>query len=142
MNIRRKIYYDKATGNVILHLREQRNVFGVIETTFEQDVTTFIELSSRNVETIGWIVLEVGQYAQDFVECTGFRVDPSTERLEFSYPDPHAPEADPVYQQPLTDQVEVLKKESTLLKAQNNALTERTDFHEDLIAEMAMIVYS
>ena len=37
---------------------------------------------------------------------------------------------------------EQLKAENTLLKAQNKALTDRTDFHEDLIAEMAMVVYS
>lgn len=38
-------------------------------------------------------------------------------------------------------QIEELKKENTLLKAQNKALTEKTDFHEELIAEMAMLVY-
>ena len=37
---------------------------------------------------------------------------------------------------------ELLKNENVLLKAQNQALTERTDFHEELIAEMAMMVYS
>ena len=36
---------------------------------------------------------------------------------------------------------ESLKNENVLLKAQNQALTERTDFHEELIAEMAMMVY-
>jgi hypothetical protein len=38
-------------------------------------------------------------------------------------------------------EVEELKQENILLKAQNQALTDRTDFHEDLIAEMAMLVY-
>ena len=36
----------------------------------------------------------------------------------------------------------LLKKENTLLKAQNQALNEKTDFHEELIAEMAMLVYA
>ena len=35
-----------------------------------------------------------------------------------------------------------LEQENKLLKAQNQALTEKTDFHEELIAEMAMLVYS
>ncbi|MFJ8268538.1 hypothetical protein [Peribacillus asahii] len=38
-------------------------------------------------------------------------------------------------------EIEILKQENTLLKAQNQALTDRTDFHEELIAEMAMLVY-
>lgn len=37
---------------------------------------------------------------------------------------------------------DILKKENKLLKAQNQALNEKTDFHEELIAEMAMMVYS
>jgi len=38
-------------------------------------------------------------------------------------------------------EVEQLQKENQLLKAQNNALSERADFIEDIIAEMAMQVY-
>lgn len=34
-----------------------------------------------------------------------------------------------------------LKQENTLLKAQNQALTERADFIEDVVAEMAAQVY-
>lgn len=34
-----------------------------------------------------------------------------------------------------------LKQENTLLKAQNQALTERADFIEDVVAEMAVQVY-
>ncbi|WP_339308828.1 hypothetical protein NSS98_25320 [Paenibacillus sp. FSL E2-0274] len=38
-------------------------------------------------------------------------------------------------------EIEILKKENMLLKAQNNAITERADFIEDIIAEMAMHIY-
>ncbi|WP_342409819.1 hypothetical protein [Paenibacillus sp. FSL R10-2778] len=38
-------------------------------------------------------------------------------------------------------EIELLKKENMLLKAQNNAITERADFIEDIIAEMAMQIY-
>ncbi|EHB65277.1 hypothetical protein [Paenibacillus lactis] len=41
----------------------------------------------------------------------------------------------------LSEQVAELKQENTLLKAQNSALTERTEFIEDVIAEMAQQVY-
>lgn len=42
----------------------------------------------------------------------------------------------------LESENKTLQHENTLLKAQNEALTERTDFHEELIAEMAMLVYA
>jgi hypothetical protein len=38
-------------------------------------------------------------------------------------------------------EVEILIQENTLLKAQIQATTDRSDFHEELIAEMAMMVY-
>lgn len=41
----------------------------------------------------------------------------------------------------LLQENEQLKHEKQLLKAQNNALAERADFIEDIIAEMAMQVY-
>lgn len=41
----------------------------------------------------------------------------------------------------LSEQVAELQQENTLLKAQNSALTERTEFIEDVIAEMAQQVY-
>ncbi len=37
--------------------------------------------------------------------------------------------------------IERLEEENKLLKAQSNALSERADFVEDLIAEMAMLIY-
>ncbi|MEH7389664.1 hypothetical protein [Bacillus sp. JJ1474] len=37
--------------------------------------------------------------------------------------------------------LEKLQQDNILLKAQNQALIERTDFHEELIAELAMFVY-
>lgn len=42
---------------------------------------------------------------------------------------------------PKPDPIEVLKDENTLLKAQVQALSERNDFIEDCIAEMAGMVY-
>lgn len=42
---------------------------------------------------------------------------------------------------PVRDKVETLEHEKDLLKAQNNALSERADFIEDVVAEMAAQVY-
>lgn len=115
----RKIYYDKETGNVILDTGEMMGV--VVETTIEQDIETFTALSERNRDTFDVLQLEYGQYAQDFAECNGYRVNPETKELEFSYPDPNDPEPqEPIYQKPLSEELEETKQaiaELTLLIA-------------------------
>lgn len=102
--IGRKIYYDKATGNVIVDTGEK--VGAVVDTTINQDFETYQALKERVRDTVGVIQLEYGQYAADFAQCNGYRVNPETLELEFSYPDPNATEPqEPVYQKPLTEQL-------------------------------------
>jgi hypothetical protein len=120
--IGRKIYYDKSTGNVIVDTGEKMGA--VVETTIDQDFETYQVLKERVRDTVGVIQLEYGQYAQDFAECNGYRVNPETLELEFSYPDPNATEPqEPVYQKPLTEQLKETQQavaELTLLLATLN----------------------
>lgn len=101
--IGRKIYYDKLNGNVILDTGERSG--SVVETTFDQDIATFTVLSERNRGTFDVIELPFGGYAQDFAESNGYRVNVTNGTLEFSYPDPNAPEAPRVFVKPLTEQI-------------------------------------
>ena len=103
MQIGRKIYYDTTSGNVILDTGEFQGY--VVPTTVEQDIQTYKALSERNRETFDTIELEYGQYAQDFMDCNGYRVNPETKELEFSYPDPNEPEVEQPYQAPLSEKV-------------------------------------
>lgn len=113
MQVGRRIYFDVPTGNPIVDTGERQGF--VVPTTVEQDIATFKALFERNRETFDYIELEFGQYAQDFMECNGYRVNPETRRMEFSYPDPNEPvPQEPVYQTPLSVQVE----------AQNQAIAE------------------
>lgn len=121
MKIGRKIYYEIPTGNIIVDTGERQGF--VRETTTGQDIQTYKELSERNRDTFDVIELEYGQYAQDFAECNGYRVNTETEESEFSYPDPNAPEDEPVYQKPLSEQI--------------NELEEKTD---QAIMELTMIL--
>ncbi|MGG2988744.1 hypothetical protein ABEO46_06430 [Geobacillus stearothermophilus] len=102
--IGKKIYYEKDTGNIILVTPEQSG--DAVESTIDQDFEKYEVLKQRVRDTVGVIQLEYGQYEQDFAQCNGFRVNPQTLELEFSYPDPNATEPqDPVYQKPLTEQL-------------------------------------
>ena len=102
--IGRRIYYEKVTGKVILDTGERSGY--VVETTIDQDFETYAVLAERVRETVGVIQLEYGQYAADFAACNGFRVNPQTREIEFSYPDPQNPEAPPVFQRPLSEQIQ------------------------------------
>lgn len=118
--IGRKIYYDKITGNAILDTGEKMGA--VIETTVDQDFETYQALKERVRDTVGVIQLEFGQYAADFAQCNGYRVNPQTLELEFSYPDPNVTEPqESVFVKPLSEQIEETKQaivELTLLLAQ------------------------
>jgi len=113
MQIGRRIYYEIATGNVILDTGERQGA--VVPTTIEQDFQTYRALAERVPETVGVLELQFGEYAADFAACNGYRVDVSgeTPTLVFSYPDPNQPpEAPPVYQRSLSEQIEELRAEN------------------------------
>lgn len=109
MEIGRRIYYDILTGNILVDTGERQGF--VRETTIEEDISTFKVLSERNPETFDFIELEYGQYAQDFIECNGYRINPKTLKIEFSYPDPSGEEPqEPIYQEPLSTRIDKLEQ--------------------------------
>lgn len=107
--IGRKLYWDKLTGNVIVDVGEMEG--DVRETTIEEDYQVYKALQERVPETVGCMKFQFGQYAQDFAECNGYKVNPDTQTLEFSYPDPNIPAPqEPVYQKPLSEKVADLEQ--------------------------------
>lgn len=107
MRIGRKIFYDKVTGVKILDTGQWDDV--IREKTVDEEISTFTTLSERNRATFDVLELPYGAFAQDFAECSGYRVNPATRTLEFSYAPPSDP---PVFQRPLTEQVADLKAEN------------------------------
>jgi hypothetical protein len=100
--IGRKIYYDKATGNVIIDTGEKKGY--VVESTIDQDFETYRELKERVRDTVGVIQLEYGQFANEFATSTGYRINPTTLEIEFNY-DPNF-----TLEQYKTFKIEELKK--------------------------------
>jgi len=179
MEIGRKIYYDKVSGNVVLDTQEQSGM--VFPTTVDMDVENYLALSQRNRDSFDVVELKFGAHYQDFVNSRSYRVNPKTKELEFSSPDSSVDETKPpVFIKPLTMQLEEqsklleeqaellaelkanqgtadklqfdiseeqqkliaqLKTKNSLLSIQNGANAERTEFLEELIAEIAMLLY-
>jgi hypothetical protein len=104
-----KIYYDIVTGERIWD--NSYNQSTTID--FNHDYAVVGELKVRVKESIGLLVLENGLYAQDFAECNGYRVNVATRELEFSYPVPGEPQAEPTFQKPLSEQVKELETKLT-----------------------------
>ena len=109
MEIGRKIYYEVSTGNRIIDIGERQGP--VLPSTIDQDIASYKVLSERNRETFDVIELEYGQYSQDFTECNGYRVNPETKEIEFSYPNPNEPDVEQPFQTPLSEEVTRLKQE-------------------------------
>ncbi|MFX3636273.1 MAG: hypothetical protein ACE3L7_29805 [Candidatus Pristimantibacillus sp.] len=111
----KRIYYEKATGNVLVTTNDMQGD-GVIRPTVEQDKLLYAAFKALNEEAYDYIELEYGQYAQDFADCDGFLVDLTGEqKLLFSYPNPSTPEVPQIYQQPLSEQVASLQANNLTL---------------------------
>lgn len=104
-----RLFYDIFTGEVFL----VNNMYK--KTSFEHDQSVFKELTKRHEDTYSYVDISLNQYEQDFAESNGYRVNPETKELEFSYPDPNEPEAPPVYQKPLSEEVEEVKAQNVTL---------------------------
>ncbi|WP_051236802.1 hypothetical protein [Paenibacillus pinihumi] len=81
MEIGRKIYYDKASGEVIVDTGQRAG--SVVPTTVEQDYAAYRSLVVRLPDTVGLLQLQYGDFEQDFANCVGYRVDPDTEQVLF-----------------------------------------------------------
>src|SRR5690606_21258918 len=107
-----------------------------------QDFETYAALAERVPETVGMIHLAFGQYAQDFMSCNGYRVNPDTGELEFSYPDPSEPEAPPVYRLPLSVEIETIKDENAFLALELASTQARLDQAEQEQADLLLTLVS
>ncbi|SYX85886.1 hypothetical protein [Paenibacillus alvei] len=117
MIIGRRIYFDIATGSVLVDTGERSG--NVVETTLDYDISVYKALNERVRESYDYIELEYRQYDESFAACNGYRINPKTKKIEFSYPDPNQPE--PVYRKPLSEEVDELKQsvaELTIMIAQ------------------------
>jgi len=84
MDVGRRVYYDKATGNVIQFTGTMTGDVRV--PTVELDFHSYKSLAERVPETVGVILLEYGDYEEDFTRGDPVRIDLETEGILFHYP--------------------------------------------------------
>lgn len=121
-----KVYYSNPTGNVIKIIGDMMGF--VKETTFEQDYKIYKELNEMEVETIGLIELEYGEYSKLSANSTGVSVNLETKELQFTYePLPEIPQ-EPTEMENLQSEVVTLKDTVEQVKQEN------ADLHFELMS--------
>ena len=116
MQVGAKIYYEKMTGSIVVNTGERSG--DVIDTTDEQDFSTYIALTERVPNTIAVLRLEYGAHASDFAEGGVItRIDLDTLTPLFTYPDPRNPETPQEPQPALSTKVATLESETTATQA-------------------------
>lgn len=83
MQIGRKIYFDKFTGNILVEIGER--IGGVRDTTQDEDFASYSNLQGRTIESVGVLQLEYGQYSEQFQNCYGYSVNPETNKIVFNF---------------------------------------------------------
>lgn len=140
MNGNRRIFYDIFTGNIIHEISRNGDF---ILPSIENEIKIYKVLSERNKDTFDYIELEYSKYAQDFAMCNGYRVNPETKELEFSYPDTNNP-IEPIYQPPLSLKVKELEQQNTDLQLAIAEMAEDNEVEKTetqlAIAELAEII--
>lgn len=108
MDGKRYIFYDTSTGEVIVE--ESRNRASIMP-TIERVIAIYPKLHDRDPSTYDVLILDYNDFLQDFIDCSGYRVNLTTKQLDFKYPDPDNPDDPQAFQRPLTEQVDGLKSQ-------------------------------
>lgn len=85
-----RVYYIKENGNVVFKTGQAEG--WVTEITPEQDWEIYEELKKYTKESLDFIQLKYNEYSTEFAECTSYKVNIETKKLEFDYtPKPEPP---------------------------------------------------
>lgn len=86
-----RVYYLKENGNVVFKTGQAEG--WVIEIKPEQDWEIYTELQKYTKESLDFIQLQYDEFKTEFAECTSYRVNIETKKLEFEYGEkPNPPE--------------------------------------------------
>lgn len=108
----KKIYYDNVSGE---HLYNASYGYHV-PIDFDRDCETLLALKERDKSSIGLLILENGQYAQDFQEGRLIGVNVETKVPIFEYLNSSNSDEPIIPSKPLSEQILELKEEQVIAK--------------------------
>ena len=87
MNVGKRLFYDTSTGGIIVNTGDRSG--DIRETTPQEDIAVYKELSERVESTYSWMDFTYGAHREE--ESLGgsiVRIDLETKKPVFKYPDP------------------------------------------------------
>ena len=115
-----KIYYCLLTGNVIKVIGDMMGY--VKETTFNEDIEIYAELKERDINTIGFLQLNYGEYPKLSQNASGVMVDLETKELIFSYEELPQEPIEPTEIEVMQNRINQLEEEINKLQYSINEL--------------------
>ena len=122
-----KIYYCLLTGNVIKIIGDMMGY--VREATFDEDIEIYTELKERDINTIGLLQFNYGEYPKLSKGSTGVMVDLETKELIFSCEELPIPPQEPTWE-------EEMEKKISILEAENETLKQELSITQDAVNEL------
>ena len=116
-----KIYYCLLTGNIVKIIGDMQGY--VKETTFNEDMEIYTELKERDMNTIGLLTFEYGEYPKLSKNATGVMVDLETKELIFSYDELPQEPIEPTEIEIMQNEIKTLKEELTQIQTSIASLT-------------------
>ena len=126
-----KLYYCLLTGNVLQIIGDMMGY--VRETTFDEDIEIYTELKERDIESIGLLQFEYGEYPKLSQNASGVMVDLETKELIFSYEELPIPPQEPTWE-------EEMEKKISILECENKALKEELTQIQTSIASLTSLI--
>ena len=108
-----KIYYCLLTGNVIKIIGDMQGY--IKETSFDEDIEIYTELEERDINTIGLLQFNYGEYPKLSQDSTGVMVNLETKELIFSYEELPTPPQEPT-------EIEIMQEKISQLEEKINKL--------------------
>ena len=115
-----KIYYCLLTGNVIKIIGDM--IGYVKETTFDEDIEIYTELKERDINTIGLLQFNYGEYPKLSQNASGVMVDLDTKELIFSYEELPQEPIEPTEIEVIQNRINQLEEEINKLQYSINEL--------------------
>ena len=122
-----KVYYCLLTGNVIKIIGDMQGY--VKETSFDEDIEIYTELKERDINTIGLLQFNYGEYPKLSKGSTGVMVDLETKELIFSYEELPTPPQEPT-------EIELIQEKISILEAENETLKQELSITQDAVNEL------